>query len=111
MPAKQTSAPDGDTSRPKHTPAFRGRPVDVVIDVRSRLEFWLGHLQGATCIPVHALAARLPDRREIRTDSRIMVYCASGARSAVAAGLLKSLGYRHVTDAGAMSAATRHYAP
>jgi rhodanese-related sulfurtransferase len=111
MPATKTPASNGSPSRPSHAPSYRGKPVDVVIDVRSKLEFWLGHLEGATCIPVAALAARLPLRVDIRPDTRILVYCASGARSAAAATQLRALGYRHVTDAGAMSAAARDYAP
>ena len=37
-------------------PSFRRQPIDVVLDVRSRIEFWFGHLDGATCIPVDTLA-------------------------------------------------------
>lgn len=101
MPA--TPIPAGDT------PTWRGRPVDAVIDVRSRLEFWLGHLDGATCIPVDVIAERLPKHADIGKDARILLYCASGARSAAAATELRRLGYRNVTDAGAMSAAARDY--
>ena len=111
MPAKQIPANDGDPSPPRRDPSYRGRPVDVVIDVRSKLEYWLGHLEGATCIPVDALAARLPARADISTDTKILIYCASGARSAAAATQLRALGYRHVTDAGAMSAAARDFTP
>ena len=91
--------------------AFRGRPIDVVIDVRSNLEFWFGHLDGATCIPVENIAARIAARTDVRPDSRIVVYCASGARSAAAATQLRAMGYRNVTDAGAMSEAVREYTP
>ncbi len=86
-------------------PSFRRKPIDLVIDVRSRLEFWLGHLDGATCIPAGALARVLSARDDVTTSSRILLYCASGARSSAAAGVLRSLGYRNVTDGGAMSAA------
>ena len=91
-------------------PSFRRQPIDLVIDVRSRLEFWLGHLDGATCIPVGKLADALPKRGDVTTGTRILVYCASGARSAVAVGVLKSLGYRKVTDGGGMAAARPNYA-
>ena len=111
MPAQQPPANDGNPSAARRAPSYRGRSVDIVIDVRSKLEYWLGHLPGATCIPVNALAARLPARADIRADTKILIYCASGARSAAAATQLRALGYRHVTDAGAMSAAARDYAP
>ena len=64
---------------PSPPPPSRGL---LVLDVRSRLEFWLGHLDGATCIPVGKLARVLPGREDVSADTRIFVYCASGARSA-----------------------------
>ena len=92
-----------------HTPTYRGQPVDVVIDVRSKLEFWLGHLDGAICISVDSIATELPKRTAISTTAKILLYCASGARSQAAAAQLKSLGYRNVTDGGAMSVAATKY--
>lgn len=92
-------------------PSFRNKPVDLVVDVRSRLEFWMGHLDGATCIPVNKIADAIPKRSDVTKDSRILVYCASGARSAAAAGVLKSLGYRRVIDAGGITVARAGYEP
>jgi rhodanese-related sulfurtransferase len=92
-------------------PWFSGRPIDVVIDVRSRLEFWFGHLDGATCIPVGAIVSRLEQHPTIDRETRILLYCASGARSAAAAETLRVLGYLHVTDGGAMSAAAARLKP
>ena len=92
-------------------PSYRRKPIDLVVDVRSRLEFWLGHLDGATCIPVGKLANAIPKREDVTPDTRILVYCASGARSAAAAGILRSLGFRHVTDGGGIAAARSDYTP
>lgn len=92
-------------------PSFRSKPIDFVVDVRSRIEFWMGHLQGATCIPVDKVAEAVPKLDNITKDSRILVYCASGARSAAAAGMLKSLGYRRVVDGGGIDSARRGYEP
>jgi rhodanese-related sulfurtransferase len=89
--------------------SFRGRPVDLVIDVRSKIEYWLGHLDGATCIPVDVVVQRLGERADVEPGMRIMVYCASGARSAAAATALRARGFRHVTDAGAIAAAAPEY--
>ena len=47
-------------------PIFRGHPVDHVIDVRSKLEYWLGHLEGAVCIPVGRMGPALAERLEHR---------------------------------------------
>lgn len=90
-------------------PSYRRQPIDLVLDVRSRLEYWLGHLDGATCVPVGKLASVLATRDDVTSNTRIMVYCASGARSAVAVQILKSLGYPHVTNGGAMVAARPDY--
>ncbi|HRN54367.1 MAG TPA: rhodanese-like domain-containing protein [Gemmatimonadaceae bacterium] len=89
-------------------PSFRNRPVDAVIDVRSKLEFWMGHLPGATNVPVD----RLPDGLDglgLTPTSRILVYCASGGRSAQAASVLKAAGYRNVVDGGGMGAASQDF--
>lgn len=90
-------------------PSFRQQPVELVIDVRSKVEFWLGHLPEAVCHPVQTIAETLPSLPGITTQSRILVYCASGARSAAAAQQLRALGYQHVVDGGPMSTAQPDY--
>ncbi|MBA3852891.1 MAG: hypothetical protein C0503_00660 [Gemmatimonas sp.] len=93
-------------------PTFRNRPVDAVIDVRSKLEFWMGHLPGATNVPVDRLPDGLTglDGLNLTPKSRILVYCASGMRSAQAAGILKAAGYSNVVDGGGMGAASQDFA-
>jgi rhodanese-related sulfurtransferase len=66
-------------------------------------------LDGAVNISVDALEEKLPAHPEITPDSRILVYCASGARSAAAAQMLARLGFRRVTDGGGMAAAAADY--
>ncbi len=70
----------------------------------------MGHLDGATCMPVDAIAESVGTLPGIAKNSRILLYCASGARSAMAAGILKSLGYVRVVDAGALNVARREFA-
>jgi phage shock protein E len=93
------------------TPRFRGEPVDLVLDVRNRIEYWTGHLPGAICIPVDHLPEALEGRPGLTTSSRILVYCAGGKRSAVAAEQLRAAGYRHVVDGGGMSDAREDFTP
>ena len=88
---------------------FKGKRVDVVIDVRSRLEFWMGHIDDAVNIAVDVVAEELPRRPEIARDAAILVYCASGARSAAAATELRALGFRNVVDGGGIGAARREF--
>ncbi len=71
----------------------------VLLDVRTHAEHAGGHIPGSTLLPLDQLPARaetvLPDR-----NARIVVYCASGARSAQAARFLAQLGYADVSDLG-----------
>jgi phage shock protein E len=90
-------------------PTYRNTSVDIVIDVRSKLEFWLGHLDGAVCMPVGSIAESISKRTDVRKDSRILLVCASGARSAIAAQTLRTLGYRRVTDGGPYTSARADY--
>ena len=93
------------------TPRFRGKPIDLVVDVRSKMEFWMGHLPGAVCIPVEQLPEGIIGRSGISAASRILVYCAGGKRSAEAASHLRAAGYTNVVDGGGMSAAWEDFTP
>jgi phage shock protein E len=71
----------------------------TVVDVRSEAEFRGGAYRGAINVPLQALSAGL-DR--IPKDRPVVVYCASGARSAMAARILKKAGYADVSNAGGL---------
>lgn len=61
-----------------------------VVDVRTNIEWNLGHFPGALHIPVSKLkSTKIP----LSKDDVIVVYCNTGQRSRAAAELLKSLGY------------------
>lgn len=100
--------PTDKTTSPAPHAMFRGRRIDLVVDVRSRLEYWTGHLDGAKCVPLNAID-ELAKRTGAEPNTRIMVYCAGGSRSAAAAARLKALGFFHVTDGGGMQSAASHY--
>ena len=72
-----------------------------VIDVRTSDEFNDEHFPGALCVPVDQVTRRLSEFGE--KDKPVIVYCASGSRSAFAARLLKNAGYKDVTNAGGLS--------
>ncbi len=69
----------------------------VFLDVREREEWDEGHIPGAIHVPRGSLESRIetsvPDR-----GRRIVVYCASGARSAFATKTLEELGYDDVAN-------------
>lgn len=64
------------------------------LDVRTPQETASGILAGALCIPVDELPARVG---ELPRDGRpLLVYCASGGRSAAACELLSQSGLEHL---------------
>lgn len=73
----------------------------AVVDVRSTDEYADEHFPKALNIPVNELSARAAEIGP--KDKPVVLYCASGARSAMGARILKSLGYADVTNAGGLS--------
>ena len=75
-----------------------GKPF-ILLDVRTDEEFAAERLDGAILIPDDAIGSRaekeLPDK-----NARILVYCRSGRRSALAAKELVGMGYTNVFDFG-----------
>src|SRR5690242_853416 len=70
----------------------------VLIDVRESEEWDRGHLPGAKHVPRGYLESRIEGAQPDR-DARIVLYCASGQRSALAAHTLKTmLGYTDVAS-------------
>ncbi len=69
----------------------------VFVDVRTPGEFASGNRPGSINIPLDAIAARAG---ELDKEKPVVLCCASGARSGAAAGILKAMGFRNVTNAG-----------
>ena len=66
-----------------------------VIDIRERDEFVQGHLPNATFIPRGFLELQIEQHQNDRSKP-VVVYCAGGVRSALAARNLKEMGYERV---------------
>lgn len=67
----------------------------VVLDVRSRREFLLGHVPGALHLPfwkVPSHASKLP----LSPADPIVVYCGHGPRAHLAGAVLRRRGFRRV---------------
>lgn len=90
-------------------PAFRQQPLDLVLDVRSPMEFFLGSLPGADNLPLDQLPGALEARTDVPKHARILVFCAAGGRSAQAAAVLRLAGYSAVVDGGGINAAHAEY--
>jgi len=69
----------------------------ILLDVREKDEVRAGYIEGAVTIPRGFLefqaAGQLPN-----TDKDVVVYCAGGARSLLAAKVLRSMGYDRVSS-------------
>ena len=72
-----------------------------LVDVRTAGEHASGHLDGSLNVPVQELAKRMAELGE--KTRPVVVYCASGMRSASAASMLRRAGFADVHDLGAMS--------
>jgi phage shock protein E len=70
-----------------------------IIDVRSPQEFAGPSYPKAKSIPLDTQASRMVD---LPKDKSIVLYCASGARSAQAAQMLKKTGFTDVVSAGGL---------
>jgi len=75
--------------------ALAERQFATVLDVRTDMEYKLGHYPEAVHIPTAKLSdevdARLPNKQ-----AGILVYCNTGQRARHASDLLKSKGYKNV---------------
>ncbi len=72
----------------------------LVVDVRTEDEFMDEAFPGAVNIPLGVLQQQL-NKLEPK-DRPVVLYCASGARSAMAARILKMAGWKDVINAGGL---------
>lgn len=68
----------------------------VFLDVREPNEWNLGHVPGAVHIPRGQLEGRIEGA--VDRGQRVVVYCAGGSRSALAADTLQQMGYGRVAS-------------
>ena len=66
-----------------------------VVDVRTAGEYQLGHIPGSINVPVDQLQGAAASWNK---SANYVVYCATGARSAEAQQIMKSMGFVNVAD-------------
>ena len=59
----------------------------VILDVRTKGEYQLGHINGSKLMPVSDIASRISELEKFRSKP-ILVHCASGGRSPKAVNVL-----------------------
>jgi hydroxyacylglutathione hydrolase len=74
----------------------------VILDVRSPREWTESRIEGSVNIPLNHLQER---SAEVPRDRRVVIHCASGYRSAIAASILQQIGFHNIADlAGGINA-------
>lgn len=76
--------------------ALQEQASAVFLDCREPNEFNLGHIPGAVFIPRGRLEQHI--EAHVTRDQRIVIYCASGNRSALGADTLQQMGYGNVAS-------------
>ena len=77
-------------------------PETVVVDCREPNEAALGTIAGAVVIPRGIMESNI--ERVAKRDQKVIIYCAGGNRSALAADSLREMGY---TDVATMAGGFR----
>ena len=83
------------TARETQDRMVRGDPI-VLIDIREQNEWNLGHAASAQYIARGVLESQVESR--VARDAQVVLYCASGNRSALAARTLQEMGYANVAS-------------
>jgi rhodanese-related sulfurtransferase len=78
----------------KSTIGTPGAPV--ILDVREPAETNLGRIPGAIVIPRGTMETKI--EAVVPRDAELVIYCASGNRSALAADTLQQMGYTKVSS-------------
>lgn len=76
----------------------------LLLDVRTASEFNSNHIKGSKNIPVQVIDQKM---NSLDKNKPVIVYCAMGGRSNVAAGKLKTNGFK-VVNAGGISSMRKH---
>ena len=81
---------------------FASNQPPLAIDVRAPREREQRHIEGSLSMPLNHLAR---DLKALAKDRPLLVYCAGGYRSSIAASLLKACGFHSVCEiAGGLAA-------
>ncbi|GAK89870.1 phage shock protein E [Nonlabens ulvanivorans] len=75
-----------------------------LLDVRTSSEFNSNHIEGSKNIPVQVIDQKM---KSLDKEKPVIVYCAMGGRSNIAASKLKANGFK-VVNAGGIGSMRKH---
>lgn len=80
---------------------YQNTPGAVLLDVRTPQEYSEGHIPGSKNLPLQTIhnAENVIENK----DTKLFVYCRSGARSRQATWELEQMGYTKVNNIGAIA--------
>lgn len=109
LPVEPKSMEKENTREPLRSVA-KAKEADspIVVDVRTPEEFQGGAFPNAINIPLDELAYRIGELGN-NPSREVVVYCASGARSAYAQRMLAQMGYANVKNGGGLAAMMANY--
>ncbi len=106
-PVERKSVKDLGKSSTAETPAEPEEGTDnlakdgpLILDVRTPMEFSMGAYPGAINVELDSLSQWAQSVED--TSRKIIVYCASGARSSYAMRVLKQLGFSNIENGGGL---------
>ena len=70
----------------------------IILDVRSASEYRAGHIRGSRHVPLDQLRGKIEEVR--KWGKPVLTCCATGRRSGIAAGQLKSAGIEAMNGGG-----------
>lgn len=73
---------------------LKSKTPPLVVDVRSGMEYRMGHIPGALHLPLWKIMFRLTGSLTPLKDRELVVVCESGARSQLAAEMLRKRGFK-----------------
>jgi NADPH-dependent 2,4-dienoyl-CoA reductase/sulfur reductase-like enzyme/rhodanese-related sulfurtransferase len=96
---------DTDLEEKDHTPKTKAKEENtsgpLIVDTRTSNEFAYGAYPGAINIPLDEIESRVSELGN--KDRNIILYCASGARSAYAVRILKHYGFTNAKNGGGLA--------
>ncbi len=77
----------------------------IILDVRTKAEYQMGHVKGSINIPLDQLTSNL---NKLDKNKPIITCCASGMRSGTAKGVLQNRGFTQVYNGGSWQNVNRY---